>query len=101
MKNRFFALEPLFFEICKMDKSGVIYMSIPFDSCITHQIRSKNELAMPKCLKIPLLGPDTKNKNWKIQNKNPTSFAITFKGKNELFKSDHQKYAFRGGLSTH
>ena len=39
-----------------MNKSGVIYMSIPFHSRITRQNRSKNERAMPKGSKITLLG---------------------------------------------
>ena len=39
MKNIIFAVEPLFSEILKMDKIGVIYMSIPFYSRITRQNR--------------------------------------------------------------
>ena len=73
-------------------------MSIPFHSRITRQNWSKNERATPKGSKIPLLGLDTKgHKNRKIRNKHPTSFCHIFQGKKELFKSDYQKYAFRGG----
>ena len=83
-----------------MDKTGVIYMSIPFHSRITRQNQSKYERATLKVSKITLLGLDAKgNKNRKIRNKHPTSFCHIFQGKKELFKSDYQnqKYAFRGG----
>ena len=89
-----------------MDKSGVIYMSIPFHRRITRQNLSKNERAIPKGSKIPLLGLTPKDtKNFKIRNEHPTSFYHIFQGKKELFKLDHQKYAFGrgrpGSRSTH
>ena len=59
-----------------MDKTGVIYMSIPFNSRITRQNRSKNERATPKGSKITLFGLDANgNKNRKIQIEHPTSFC--------------------------
>ena len=73
-------------------------MSRPFHSRITRQNRSKNERATPKGPKIPFLGLDAKgHKNRKIRNSHPTSFCHIFQGKKELFKSDHQKYAFSRG----
>ena len=79
-------------------------MSRPFHSRITRQNWSKNERATPKGPKIPFLGLDAKgHKNRKIRNSHPTSFCHIFQGKKELFKSDHQKYAFGRGSpgSTH
>ena len=85
MKNRFYALEPSFFEIFqngqKTDKSGVIYMSRPFHNRITRQNQSKNERATLKGSKIPLLGLDAKeHKNQKIRNEHPTRFCHIFQG---------------------
>ena len=47
-KSTFFALEPSFFEIFQMNKTGVIYMSVAFYSHIECENRSKNEQAMQK-----------------------------------------------------
>lgn len=58
-----------------MDKTGVIYMSIHFHSCITSQNRLENERATPKDSKITLLGLDAKgNKNRKIRKEHPVIF---------------------------
>ena len=42
-ENTFFALEPSFFEIFKMNKTGVIYMSIAFYNHIECKNWPKNE----------------------------------------------------------
>ena len=74
INSTFFALEPLFLRFFKMDKTGVIYMSIPFHSRIARQNQSKYECATLKVSKITLLGLDAKgNKNRKFRNKHPTS----------------------------
>ena len=46
--NTFFAVEPSFFEIYKMNKTGVICMSVAFHSRIECENRPKNEQAMQK-----------------------------------------------------
>ena len=58
--------------IRKMSKTGVIYMSIPFHSRITHQNQSRNERTTPKGSKITLLDLEAKgNKNRNIRNEHP------------------------------
>ena len=47
-KSTFFALEPSFFEIFKMYKTSVFYMSVAFYSRIECENRSKNDQGMQK-----------------------------------------------------
>ena len=46
------AVEPSFFEICKMNKTGLICMSVAFHSRIECENWPKNEQAMQKKIKI-------------------------------------------------
>ena len=81
-----------------MDKTGVIYTSIPFHSCITRQNWSKNEPSMPKGSKITLLGLDAKgNKNRKIRNKHPEIFTYLSRKKRTIQIGRLEVWAWEGG----
>ena len=97
-KILFFLYSLHFFRFFKMNISGLIYMSIPFHSPITHQNWLKNNQTRPKGSKITHLGLDAKgNKNWKIQNKHKGIFWHIFKGKKNYSNRTTRSTGFGGG----
>ena len=78
------------------------YWHVDYTSFIHFQISPKMKAVQKKEIKNLIFALEG-HKNWIIRDEHPTSFCHIFQGKKELFKSDHQKYAFGRGSerSTH